>query len=142
MSMPAGAVNEPFAQPPEVATFWLVSSNDVPLRPPEPLMLVDRFAPLHRELIALLRGLAPSDWDRPTACALWSVGDIAAHLLDDLRRLSAPVLDLFVRAMPPAFGEVDREEGTSRHRHHGGRHRLAALLQRARTQRRADENPA
>ena len=47
MSMPAGAVNEPFAQPPEVATFWLVSSNDVPLRPPEPLMLVDRFAPLH-----------------------------------------------------------------------------------------------
>ena len=29
------------------------------------------------------------DWDRPTACALWSVRDIAAHLLDDdLRRLS------------------------------------------------------
>jgi uncharacterized protein (TIGR03083 family) len=53
-------------------------------------MLVDRFAPLHAELIALLRGLAPSDWLRPTACALWSVRDIAAHLLDDdLRRLSS-----------------------------------------------------
>lgn len=51
--------------------------------------MLDRFAPLHAELIALLRGLTPEDWGRPTACALWSVRDIAAHLLDDdLRRLS------------------------------------------------------
>ena len=51
---------------------------------------MDRFAPLHAELITLLRGLEPADWDRPTACTLWSVRDIAAHLLDDdLRRLSA-----------------------------------------------------
>jgi uncharacterized protein (TIGR03083 family) len=60
------------------------------LRPVEPLLLVERFAPLHARLITLLRGLGPSDWQRPTACALWSVRDIAAHLLDDdLRRLSA-----------------------------------------------------
>ena len=60
------------------------------LRPLEPLLLLDRFAPLHAELLALLRGLGSADWDRPTACALWSVRDIAAHLLDDdLRRLSA-----------------------------------------------------
>jgi uncharacterized protein (TIGR03083 family) len=60
------------------------------LRPLEPLLLVDRFAPLQAKLIALLRGLDPADWQRPTACALWSVRDIAAHLLDDdLRRLSA-----------------------------------------------------
>lgn len=59
------------------------------LRPLEPLLLVDRFGPLHAELIALLRGLGPGDWHRPTACALWSVRDITAHLLDDdLRRLS------------------------------------------------------
>ena len=59
------------------------------LRPLEPVLLVDRLAPLHAELIGLLRGLGPSDWQRPTACALWSVRDIAAHLLDDdLRRLS------------------------------------------------------
>jgi uncharacterized protein (TIGR03083 family) len=51
---------------------------------------VDRLAPLHAKLITLLRGLHPADWHRPTACALWSVRDIAAHLLDgDLRRLSA-----------------------------------------------------
>lgn len=59
------------------------------LRPLEPVLVLDRFAPLHAELIGLLRGLSPDDWHRPTACALWSVRDIAAHLLDDdLRRLS------------------------------------------------------
>ena len=62
---------------------------DVQLRPLEPVLTLTRFAPLHAELIGLLRGLAPDDWSRPTACALWSVKDVAAHLLDDdLRRLS------------------------------------------------------
>lgn len=59
------------------------------LRALEPVLLLERFAPLHAELIGLLRSLSPDDWGRPTACALWSVRDIAAHLLDDdLRRLS------------------------------------------------------
>ena len=59
------------------------------LRPLEPVWLVDRFEPLHAELLRLLRGLRGDDWLRPTGCALWSVRDIAAHLLDDdLRRLS------------------------------------------------------
>jgi len=63
--------------------------SSTPLRPLEPVLVLDRFAPLHAELIALLRGLSPDDWHRPTACSLWSVRDIAAHLLDDdLRRLS------------------------------------------------------
>ncbi|MDQ3208131.1 MAG: maleylpyruvate isomerase family mycothiol-dependent enzyme [Gemmatimonadota bacterium] len=39
--------------------------------------------------MTLLRSLRPTAWGRPTACALWSVKDIAAHLLDgNLRRLS------------------------------------------------------
>jgi uncharacterized protein (TIGR03083 family) len=60
-----------------------------PLRLLEPVLVLDRFPPLHTQLIGLLRGLGPDDWGRPTACALWSVRDIAAHLLDDdLRRLS------------------------------------------------------
>ena len=59
------------------------------VRPLEPVLVLNRFAPLHGELIGVLRGLSPDDWNRPTACALWSVRDIAAHLLDDdLRRLS------------------------------------------------------
>ena len=59
------------------------------LTPMGPVFLLDRLPALHAELMRLLRGLDPSDWSRPTACALWSVKDIAAHLLDtSIRRLS------------------------------------------------------
>jgi uncharacterized protein (TIGR03083 family) len=65
-------------------------SQSTALRPVAPVLVTDLFLPLHAELIALLRGLERNDWDRPTACSLWSVRDIAAHLLDDdLRRLSS-----------------------------------------------------
>lgn len=54
-----------------------------------PVELVGLFPDLHHELMTLLRGLSPRDWNRPTACARWSVQDIVAHLLDTcLRRLS------------------------------------------------------
>jgi uncharacterized protein (TIGR03083 family) len=54
-----------------------------------PIHTVDLFLPLHRELIALLRGLGPDDWPRPTIAGSWRVRDVAAHLLDgDLRKLS------------------------------------------------------
>jgi uncharacterized protein (TIGR03083 family) len=59
----------------------------------EPLPRVDvvaLFPELHAELIALLRGLSPADWSRPTAAPAWTVKDVAAHLLDtQLRRLAA-----------------------------------------------------
>lgn len=59
------------------------------MRPLPPIHTADLFPPLHRALIDLLNGLAPADWDRPTASPRWSVRDIAAHLLDgDLRKLS------------------------------------------------------
>ena len=59
------------------------------LKPVGPVFLVDLFPGLHLELMTLLRGLQRGDWSRPTACALWSVKDIVAHLLDScLRRLS------------------------------------------------------
>lgn len=59
------------------------------LRPVAPVFLVDLLPGLHHQMMTLLRGLGPSDWDLPTACTLWSVKDIAAHLLDgSLRRLS------------------------------------------------------
>lgn len=48
------------------------------------------FAPLHAELMRLLRALAPEDWQRPTVAGAWRVRDVAMHLLDgDLRKLSA-----------------------------------------------------
>src|SRR3954471_10413820 len=59
------------------------------LRPVGPVYLLDLFPLLHRQLMALLRGLAPGDWARPPACSGWSVNDIVSHLLDTgLRRLS------------------------------------------------------
>ena len=67
----------------------MTSAGSAGLAPMAPVFLVDLFPGLHAELMTLLRGLKPSDWNRPTACALWSVKDIAAHLLDgNVRRLS------------------------------------------------------
>jgi uncharacterized protein (TIGR03083 family) len=55
-----------------------------------PLYTADLFPPLYEELEALLRGLAPEDWERPTIAGAWRVRDVVAHLLDgDLRKLSA-----------------------------------------------------
>ena len=66
-----------------------MNARDATLTPVAPVFLVDLLPGLHARLMALLRGLDAADWDRPTACALWSVKDIAAHLLDgSLRRLS------------------------------------------------------
>lgn len=43
--------------------------------------MADRFAPLRTRLLELLAGLSEEDWTRPTAAPLWSVKDVAAHLL-------------------------------------------------------------
>jgi uncharacterized protein (TIGR03083 family) len=59
------------------------------LTPVTPVFLVDLLPELHAELMSLLRAMRPEDWHKPTACSLWSVKDIVAHLLDGaLRRLS------------------------------------------------------
>lgn len=59
------------------------------LRPVAPILVAELFAPLHEELLQLLRQLAAEDWQKPTAAPRWTVKDIAAHLLDsDIRRLS------------------------------------------------------
>lgn len=48
------------------------------------------FAPLHAELMTLLRGLSADEWERPTVAPRWRVRDVAAHLLDgQLRKLAA-----------------------------------------------------
>lgn len=60
------------------------------MEPITPVYTAGLFPPLYRELDALLRGLAPEDWERPTLAGAWTVRDVAAHLLDgDLRKLSA-----------------------------------------------------
>jgi uncharacterized protein (TIGR03083 family) len=55
----------------------------------QPILVADLFAPLNDELVSLLRGLAPEEWNGPTAAGTWTVKDVAAHLLDTaLRRLA------------------------------------------------------
>jgi len=46
-----------------------------------PLNTIELFPPLSQKLSQLLRSLGEDDWSKPTACALWTVKDIAAHLL-------------------------------------------------------------
>ncbi|HVD93110.1 MAG TPA: maleylpyruvate isomerase N-terminal domain-containing protein [Vicinamibacterales bacterium] len=60
------------------------------MEPMGPRHVAHLFRPLLRELITLLRGLGPDEWDRPTVAGPWRVRDVAAHLLDgDLRKLAA-----------------------------------------------------
>jgi uncharacterized protein (TIGR03083 family) len=54
-----------------------------------PIETLHLFPGLRAALLELLRDLSPAEWQAPTACAGWTVKDVAAHLLgDDLGRLS------------------------------------------------------
>lgn len=60
------------------------------LSPVGPINTVPLFPKLSAELQSALHALSADDWNLPTACAGWTVKDVAAHLLDtELRRLSS-----------------------------------------------------
>lgn len=48
---------------------------------PLPVLVSHLFPELLEGLLALLAGLSAEEWERPTACAGWSVRDVALHLL-------------------------------------------------------------
>ena len=55
----------------------------------EPILAAQLLAPLHDELVALLRGVRDEEWSAPTAAGSWTVKDLTGHLLDTaLRRIS------------------------------------------------------
>ncbi len=55
-----------------------------------PVDVVDKLPLLDRKLMDLLHSLSPEEWEAPTIAKLWTVKDIAAHLLDgNIRILSA-----------------------------------------------------
>lgn len=61
----------------------------MPLQPPAPILISDRFPALLHALLDLLESLSEADWQRPTVAVGWSVKDIALHLLgDELGQLS------------------------------------------------------
>jgi uncharacterized protein (TIGR03083 family) len=93
----------------------MTSGGTAGLTPMAPVFLVGLFPGLHAELMSLLRGLQPADWNRPTLCAQWSVKDIAAHLLDgNLRRLSfgrdglTATPDVAISSYPDLVGYLNR----------------------------------
>jgi uncharacterized protein (TIGR03083 family) len=47
-----------------------------------PIPTLHLFSPLDQKLIDLLKSLSWDDWKRPTLAKLWTVKDVAAHLLD------------------------------------------------------------
>jgi uncharacterized protein (TIGR03083 family) len=53
------------------------------MKQPAPILVADRFPGLLDALLELLSSLSPAEWELPTACAGWSVADIARHLLGD-----------------------------------------------------------
>ena len=59
------------------------------IKPAGPIDTRPLFAPLHQELMMMLRTLAPEDWQAPTRAPKWRVADVVAHLTDTaIRRLS------------------------------------------------------
>jgi uncharacterized protein (TIGR03083 family) len=54
-----------------------------------PIVTLPLFPELDKRLLELLRSLAPADWNKPTLARLWTVKDVAAHLLDgNIRTIS------------------------------------------------------
>lgn len=47
-----------------------------------PIQTIHLFQPLENKLIELLKSLSSDDWNKPTLARLWTVKDVAAHLLD------------------------------------------------------------
>ena len=59
------------------------------MKTPDQIQVLERFAPLRRNLLGVLDELSGDDWNLPTIAPLWSVKDIVGHLLaDDVAILS------------------------------------------------------
>ena len=72
------------------------------MRRPEPVQVLQLFPEVRQELLDLLSNLSAEDWERPTACALWSVKDVALHLLGGDIGILSRRRDGFAPGAPPA----------------------------------------
>ena len=78
------------------------------LEPLTPIYTAELFAPLHDELMRLLRGLDDADWNRQTVAPAWRVRDVVGHMLDvHLRKLSGG-RDGYrsTRPVSPSFADI------------------------------------
>ena len=74
----------------------------VPMQVPIPTTHL--FPKLDAKLIELLRSLTPDDWSKTTVAKLWTVKDVATHLLDGNIRLLSMVRDNYLGEAP---GKID-----------------------------------
>ena len=80
--------------------------------PLTPLPVVDTrsfFRPVSSALVAILRGLQPGDWERPTLAGTWTVRDITAHLVDVTFRRVSFQRDRLVPPPPPFAIQSERD---------------------------------
>lgn len=68
-----------------------------------PIETLHLFPSLDQKLIELLRSLKPEDWNKPTVARLWTVKDIAAHLLDGNLRVISQMRDNYFGDPPGAI---------------------------------------
>ena len=68
----------------------------------EPVQVLELFPEVRQGLLDLLSNLSAEDWERPTACALWSAKDVALHLLGGDIGILSRGRDGFAPGPPPA----------------------------------------
>jgi len=71
-----------------------------------PIETIELFPILDKKLIELLRTLAPEDWNKPTVAKLWTVKDVATHLLDGNLRTISTSRDGYFGESPAANEEI------------------------------------
>lgn len=74
------------------------------MQSPKPILVAHLFPELLEALLDLLTPLSVDQWRRPTACAGWSVKDVAAHLLGGDVGLLSRQRDGY---RPPAAAQID-----------------------------------
>lgn len=77
------------------------------MQEPQPIEVSHLFPELLEHLLALLSGLSPAEWQAPTACAGWSVKDVAQHLLGGDAGILSRGRDQFTPATRPIRNASD-----------------------------------
>ncbi|MBI2416388.1 MAG: maleylpyruvate isomerase N-terminal domain-containing protein [Ignavibacteriales bacterium] len=72
----------------------MISEKDIPYNVVQLLKAIDI------KLVALLQSLSPEEWRMPTIAKLWTVKDIAAHMLDTNIRILSILRDKYVETTP------------------------------------------
>ncbi len=72
--------------------------------PQIPIQTLSLFPKLDQLLLELLQSLSPVDWEKPTLAPLWTVKDIATHLLDGNLRTLSMLRDRYYAESP---GEIN-----------------------------------